>query len=280
MMMAGVSPAVVNTALGRNMIFVVSWCQNLLSFGARLQDETSKPADFACTKILSISETMSEAHAHWNAGRGGQAEMSCKHVLAVWPGQADALHLLGLMALTYGNLDLAISYLREACAAPHAPAIYYSNFAELCRQKGLLTEGEAAARQALTLEPNLPQAWNNLGIILQESGKYEESLECLKNLLQLQPQNAEALNNLGNTCKRLGRVADASQHWRQALVLKPDYAEPQSNLANLLSEQGEFAGAAIHARRALELNPRLADAYINLAGIETACQRSDEACAG
>lgn len=224
-----------------------------------------------------IPETMAKAQAHWHTGEANQAEMLCQRVLAVWPGQADALHLLGLMAHAYGNLDLAISYLREACKAPRAPAIYSSNLAEMYRQKGLLTEGEEAARRALALEPSLEGAWNNLGIILQEAGRFEESLSCLENLLQLQPQNAEVFNNLGNTYKRLGRAGEAQRHWVRALQLKPDYAQPHSNLANLLSERGEFTAAAEHAHRAIALNPRLADAYINLAGIETARQRPDEA---
>ena len=39
-------------------------------------------------------------------------------MLAVWPGQTDATYLIGLMAYTYGNLDLAIAYVRQACDAP------------------------------------------------------------------------------------------------------------------------------------------------------------------
>jgi tetratricopeptide (TPR) repeat protein len=203
--------------------------------------------------------------------------MLCQRVLVAWPGQADALHLLGLMAHAYGNLDLAIAQLREACKAPRAPAVYVSNLAELCRQKGLLAEGEAAARRAVAMDGMLPGAWNNLGIILQEAGKFDESRLCLERLLTLQPDNAEAHNNLGNTCKRLGLLEQAESCWSRALALKPTYAEPHSNLANLLTDQGQFARAAEHARRAIELNPRLADAYINLAAVETARQRHAEA---
>jgi len=226
---------------------------------------------------FSIPDALGRANAHWNAGQADQAEMLCQRVLAAWPGQSDALHLMGLMAHAYGNLDLAIQHLRQACMAPRAPAVYSSNLAEMCRQRGLLTEGEAAGRRAVAMDATLAGAWNNLGIILQEAGKYEESRHCLERVLTLQPHNAEAYNNLGNTCKRLGLVQQAEKHWRRALALKQNYAEPNSNLANLLAEQGEFDRAAEHAKRAIELNPRLADAYINLAGVETARQRFYEA---
>ncbi len=218
---------------------------------------------------LSIPEALARANAHWNAGQADQAEMLCQRILAVWPGHSDASHLLGLMAHAYGNLDLAITHLRQACQSPRAPALYASNLAEMCRQNGLLAEGEAAGRRAVAQDPSLPGAWNNLGIILQESGKYEESRRCLERVLALQPDNAEAYNNFGNTAKRLGRIAEAERAWARALELKPNYAEPHSNLANLLSEQAEYVKAAQHAHRAIELNPRLADAYINLSGIES-----------
>jgi tetratricopeptide (TPR) repeat protein len=234
--------------------------------------QPAQPAD----ENLTISEALAKAQAHWNVGQTDQAEMCCRRVLAVWPGQADALHLLGILAHAYGNLELALSYVREACEAPRAPALYACNLAEMCRQKGLLAEGEAAARRALGLSPDLPEAWNNLGIILQESGKYEESLECLERLLQLQPDNVEGFNNLGNTCMRLGRPEDAKRYWRQALALNPDYAQPHSNLAHLLSELGEYDLASEHAHRAIDLNPTLAEAYVNLAGISIARQRPDE----
>jgi tetratricopeptide (TPR) repeat protein len=238
---------------------------------------SAKKSRTSAPQNLSITEALAKAHAHWNAGQAAQAELLCQRILAVWPGQADALHLLGLMAHAYGHLDLAISHLREACKAPRAPAVYASNLAEMCRQKGLLVEGEAAARRAVAMDSMLPGAWNNLGILLQEAGKFEESRLCLERVLTLQPQNAEAHNNLGNTCKRLGLLAQAESCWSRALALKPNYAEPHSNLANLLSDQGELTRAAEHARRAIDLNPQFADAYINLAAVETARQRHAEA---
>jgi tetratricopeptide (TPR) repeat protein len=225
---------------------------------------------------LSIEEALSRAYAHWNAGQADQAELFCQRVLAVWPGQADALHLLGIIAHAYGNLDLALQHLRHACQAPRAPAIYFSNLAEMCRQKGLLSEGEQAGRRAVALDGNLVAGWNNLGIILQEAGKLEESLDCLERVVSLQPNYPEAHNNLGNTCKRLGRLDRAEMHYAKALSFNPNYAEAHSNLANLLNERGHFDQAAEEARRAIDINPQLADAYINLAAVETSRYRHAE----
>src|SRR6202162_569704 len=219
---------------------------------------------------LSLNEALQLAYAHWNAGQADQAEQYCQRVLTAWPGQADALHLMGVMAHAYGNLDLAITHVRQACLAPRAPAVYFSNLAEMCRQKGLLAEGEQAGQRAVALDPKLTDAWNNLGIILQESGKLDASLNCLERVVALKPESAEAHNNLANTYRRLDRPERAQFHYQQALTLNPGYAEAHSNMASLLSAQGQFDQAVAAARQAIECNPQMVDAYLNPAEIENA----------
>ncbi len=226
---------------------------------------------------IKVGKEIECARAAWRAGDADQAELACQKVLAVWPGQADACYLLGLMAYTFGNLDLGIAHLRQACQSPRAPAAYFSDFAEMCRQGRMLAEGEQAARRALALDPNFGGAWNNLGIILQEELKLDEAKVCLERALALEPNNPETLNNLANTFKRLGLAAEAETRWNAALAINPNYAEVYSNLANLLNDQGEYERAETMARRAIELSPRLADAYINLAAVATARHRHGEA---
>lgn len=225
------------------------------------------------TDPISIPEALNRAHAHWNAGQAAEAEIYCQRVLAAWPGQADALHLLGLMAHAYGNLDLAIAHLRQACMAPRAPAIYSSNLAEMYRQRGMLAEGQEAAERAVALDPSLVPGWSNLGILLQEAGKLEQSLACLERVVALTPDAPEAHNNLANTYRRLDRLGQAEQHYRQALALNPHYAEAHSNLAFLLTAQGQYDQAATEARLAIELSPHLIDAYLNLADVEATRHR-------
>ena len=228
-------------------------------------------------ETLNIPDALARAHAHWNAGQADHAELLCQRVLAAWPGQADALHLLGLIAHAYGNLDVAIGHLRDACKAPRAPAVYSANLAEMCRQKGLLGEAEQVARRAIAMDPALIVGWNNLGIILQESAQFAESRTCLEHVVAQQPEWAEAHNNLANTLRRLGRFDLAEPHYRRAIQLRPEYPEVRSNLAFLLSSQGRYDEAAREAQCALDLNPRLIEAYLNLAEIESALHKYDAA---
>lgn len=225
---------------------------------------------------ISMEQALAQAHAHWNAGQADQAERLCQHVLAIWPGQSDASHLMGLMAHAYGNLPVAIDHLQRACQAPRAPATYLSNLAEMCRQAGRLAEAEAAGRRAIAIDHGLVAGWNNLGIILQEAGKLDESLTCLEQVVALKPDYPEAQNNLANTLKRLGRLSDAKNHYEAALRLAPHYAEALSNLSNLATDMGQSDEALAYARKAIDINPRLADAYINAAAAEQSRGNDEE----
>lgn len=226
---------------------------------------------------LTIPQALQRAYAHWNAGQAAQAEHLCLQILHVIPQQADALNLMAVMAHAYGKLDMAIDFLRNACAAPDASASCLSNLAEMCRQKGLLAEAEQAAQRAVQVDPALIAGWSNLGIILQESGKLDASLECLEKVVALQPESPESHNNLANTCKCLGLLDRAQAAYERALELHPGYAEAHSNLSFLFSEQGRFDEALAAGRAAIDINPLLADAYLNLAQVETSRSRNEAA---
>ena len=67
---------------------------------------------------IDVAKTVERARAAWAMGQADEAEMACRQVLAVWPGQTDSTYLIGLTAYTFGNLDLAIAHVREAWRAP------------------------------------------------------------------------------------------------------------------------------------------------------------------
>ena len=43
--------------------------------------------------------------------------------------------------------------------------------------------------QALLLEPNNPDLWNQKGIVLRSLGRYDEASECYNRSLQLDPRD-------------------------------------------------------------------------------------------
>ncbi|MFT8211012.1 MAG: tetratricopeptide repeat protein [Symbiopectobacterium sp.] len=83
-------------------------------------------------------------------------------------------------------------------------------------------------------------AWNNLGIIAQESGKLPFSETCLRNVLAARPTSPQAHNNMANTLRRLGESQQALHHYQQELTLDPHFVQACINQSSLLRELGQI----------------------------------------
>ena len=208
---------------------------------------------------------MTLAQDRLNAGDIAGASALCIRALAADPANAQALHILALIAIRQGNAPLAIERLRRACASDGAPAACFSNLAELLRQARQYDEAEAAARKAVARNEKFSEGQVNLGVILFEAGKLEESKACLQQLIRREPDNAQAHNSLAMTYMGLGDTGKAEKHWKLALAKAPGFSTPASNLANLYTMLGSLEEAVRHGRIAVQGRPRMPDAFLNFA---------------
>jgi protein O-GlcNAc transferase len=113
-------------------------------------------------------------------------------------------------------------------------------------------------QKALALEPNFPEAYNNLGNALREAGRSEEAIACYTACIQLQytragasggmpvvahgratgiaPAAAQRLsvayNNLGGILKMTGQAMAAIVCYEQVALLQPESPEAHANLAS------------------------------------------------
>jgi tetratricopeptide (TPR) repeat protein len=226
-----------------------------------------------------ISEALAIAARHHQAGRLQAAEQIYRQILAVEPNQADALHLLGVIAYQTGKYEIAVEYIGRAIALNGTEATFYNNLGMALKDQGKLDEAAACHRRALELKPDSAEAHNNLGTALQGQGKLDEAVACYRRALELKPDYAKAHNNLGNALQVQGQLAEAVACCRRALELKPDYAEAHNNLGNAFNDQGKLDEAVACYRRALELKPDSAEAHNNLGAALQGQGKLDEAVA-
>ena len=76
-------------------------------------------------------------------------------------------------------------------------------------KRGEWSAAEAKYREATTLTPDLPEAWNGLGHALKNERRYDESLVAYEEALRLRPVYPQALEYLGETYVAMGRFKDA-----------------------------------------------------------------------
>ncbi|MBI4233219.1 MAG: tetratricopeptide repeat protein, partial [Chloroflexi bacterium] len=122
-------------------------------------------------------------------------------------------------------------------------------------EKGRLSEAERLYVHALDLDPDDPEAHNNLGNLLGDTGRPQEAEEELRKALALRPDYPEVHYNLGVLLGQTGRPQEAEGAYRKALALRPDYPEAHNNLGVLLGQTGRPQEAEGAYRKALALRP-------------------------
>lgn len=201
---------------------------------------------------------------HQQAGRLPQAEAICRQIIAGQPENADALHMLGILALQTGQPDAAVEWIARAAALQPANAICQNNLGTALREKGKLDEAIACFKRAVELKPSFVPAQSNLGNALMDDGRPELALPCFERSVMLRPDLAIAHLELGNAFKALGRLDDSIARYRQAIKLAPGYFNGHFALGNALREKKQFDEAIACYRRAISLNAAVAEAHINL----------------
>ncbi len=163
-----------------------------------------------------------EARKSLADGKAAEAKATFEELLKQYPQDAD-LHLF---------LGISLLRLREPQAA------------------------EAAVAKALSINPNHVEARTLLGWIDSEiRGDFEAAIKEYSKVVELRPDLPEAYNNLGVAQKRKGDLAKAADSFNKALKLNPDYSAAISNRGWVLAEQNQWIDARREFERALTINP-------------------------
>lgn len=187
-----------------------------------------------------IPEILAAAVQSHQAGRLYETEQLCARILHADPSHADALHLLGVVAIQQDRCADAIAFLRQAIARCPSSSTFHYSMGTAFQYLGWLDEAAGSYREALRLNPHYAGAHSSLGNVLRDQGFLEEAMLCYHEALRWQPRYAQAHYDLGIALKCLGRFPAADASFRSALRLKPNLAEAHTGLAMTLLLQGDF----------------------------------------
>jgi Flp pilus assembly protein TadD len=147
-----------------------------------------------------------------------------------------------------------------------AVALYYSNRGAEELREGRNEAGLDLLQVATRLDPELPEAWVNLGVALRRTGDLAGAEEAYRTALEADPSTMTAYQNLAGLLRFLGRSAEAVD--LLALTDRSTNRNPFSYLAlgDLSLRQGRLSEAQRYYRRALRLDPALAESHAAMGG--------------
>ena len=254
---------------------------------------------------------MQAGFRYHQAGQLAEAKAFYIQALNVEPDQAEALHLLGLLAHQVGQHKVAIETISRAIEIEPEVALYRCSLGNALKALGRRDEAIQAYTEAIHLDPRFPEAYYNLGGALVEAGRIDDAARAYSAAIGLKPDfaeahyslgtillqrgsldkasatyarairckpdHAEAHANLGKTLQELGRLEEAMAAYDAAIRIKPAFAEAHSNQGNIFKALGQLEAAAAAHRTAIRLKPGFAEAHYNLGNSLKALGRLDEA---
>jgi Flp pilus assembly protein TadD len=133
---------------------------------------------------------------------------------------------------------------------------------------GRFAKAIALYSQILSVRPDLPEIYNNLGHALAALGKPEPAALAFQCATELKSDHPKALCNWGLVLAEMGRSAEAEAKYREAIRIDPGFDGAYNDLGLLLKEEGRLSEARQAFEQAIELAPRNVSYYDNLAAVK------------
>ena len=126
-------------------------------------------------------------------------------------------------------------------------------------------EAIASYEQATTIRPNYPDAWNNRGVVLLELQQYPEAIACYEKAIQAKADYADAWNNRGVAFSKMQEYEQAVISYNQALQIKNDYTDAWNNRGVALSKLQKYEAAIDSYDNAAKIRPEFYRIWYNKA---------------
>ncbi|MDM0117235.1 tetratricopeptide repeat protein [Variovorax sp. J22R133] len=179
---------------------------------------------------LGLPQALALAVKLHRAGNLDDAETLYKRILAAAPGNADALHFMGVLTHQRGRSEQALGFIQKSLAlAPTVPD-WHNNLGNVLLAMGRIDEAAQSYEEAARLGPDRADVLNNLGVLRREQNRLEESEAAYRRALELDAKNVDTFTNLGSLLNSMGRGDEALRAFCEALVLKPRHGRARQAL--------------------------------------------------
>lgn len=220
--------------------------------------------------MATLAEALALAVDHHAAGRTAEAEALYRRILDAVPGQADALHLLGVLLAQTGRSDEALVRLDAAVAASPAAVAIRTNRAKVLDALGRSAAAGRDWQAVLAAEPGNTEAAERLGRALREhadrafdAGAFDAAATLYRRVLALAPSDLTALFDSAMAALNRGLPTEAARLAGSAGRIDPALLRAALVEAEGWRAAGRATLAARAYRRAVALQP--ADASLRMA---------------
>lgn len=134
---------------------------------------------------------------------------------------------------------------------------YYESLkkARVYFEGGKYDEAITSYKQAVNIDPFRPDAYYEIGQLLQFTGRPDDALEYYMKTLELNPGSAQAYANIGLIIRGKGDIHKAIEYYKKATMMNPDYASAYYWLGNAYNLIGKLDEAIVAYDKAAQYEP-------------------------
>jgi tetratricopeptide (TPR) repeat protein len=103
-----------------------------------------------------------------------------------------------------------------------------------------------AYQRAIDIDPEMSDAYVNLGRLLHDAGDLDEALRCYRRALESAPDDPVVHYNFALVLEDAGDMSAARMHYHEAVEIDPNFADAHFNLGRLLERIGRRSQALRH----------------------------------
>src|SRR5262249_32523031 len=187
------------------------------------------PATWPQAVFMGRAEAVVRAIKHIEAGRFRAAARLCHTVLAADPGDANALHALGVAMQKQGRAALGIELVKEAILRDNSIFHFHRNLCEMCRLENRFDEALLHGQRSLALKPDDATVHHLLGVVQGERGALDDSIRHSRAAIALDPGHVESHCQLAQTLLLRGDLTEgfAEYEWRHQIENVPPLLSPR-----------------------------------------------------
>ncbi len=204
-----------------------------------------------------ISSNIIGGHIHNGLGETGLARAQYSKVSEIDPDNRIARHAIETLDRTIAELEAAAS------TASSFRTVY--NLGLRYTAEGKFEQALEKLNQALSMRPDLPDAYVSIGECYLRWGKPQEAVSYLEKAKKMRPQDGGIALRLGIALGATGDTGRAGDLFEQAVRLDPQNYEARIYLGSAYLKSGRIDEAIEQFEKAEEINPARPHAFYNLA---------------
>jgi Tfp pilus assembly protein PilF len=179
------------------------------------------------SEVTALQALLKKGYAELRRGNIAAAAQCCQQALQAKPDLVPGHFLVGLVALEGKDRKTAFSAFQSVVKLDPNHGAAWAHLAKLYMSDGQVNLADAALRETLRLQPDVPVVLDMIGTTLSLMGEYDAARAFYTQANEKKPDYPPFLQNLANNLVYHGETDDAEAVFRHIIELQPD--SPQSH---------------------------------------------------